>query len=44
MVAADMLGKFKLPGCNMSIKLHFLHEHIELLRFCQDIYQDIKDI
>lgn len=28
-IAEEMLANFKSLGCNMSVKLHFLHNHIE---------------
>ena len=28
-IVADMLDNFKKLGCNMSIKVHFLHSHLD---------------
>jgi hypothetical protein len=48
-----MLENFKKLGCNMSVKVHFLHSHIEyypenLGRFCEEqgerFHKDIKEM
>jgi hypothetical protein len=28
-IVENMLGKLKVLGCNMSLKLHFLHSHLD---------------
>ena len=52
-IVADMLEKLRLLGCNMSIKLHFLHAHIEFFpenlgavseEHGERFHQDIKDM
>lgn len=52
-IVADMLEKLRLLGCNMSIKIHFLHAHIEFFpenlgavseEHGERFHQDIKDM
>ena len=51
-IIADMLENLRLLGCNMSIKLHFWHAHIEFFPENHDVmsqeqgegfHRDIKD-
>ena len=52
-IIADMLEQVKLVGCNMSVKLHFLHAHIKFFpgnlgavseEQDERFHQDIKDM
>ena len=48
-----MLEKFEALGCNMSLKIHFLHSHLDKFpenleaaseEQCERFHQDIKEI
>ena len=52
-VVNEMLNSFESLGCNMSIKVHYLHSHLEcfpenLVDFCEEqgkrFHQDIKTL
>ena len=52
-IVLDMLGNYNKLGCQMSVKLHFLHSHLDLFtdnlgdvnkEEAERFHQNIKDI